>query len=69
MKTLSKYQCEYCHTEYREKNACEQCEKNHKVKPKIKKNVFLCYEMDRSGYPTKINVEFENGEVITYKRG
>lgn len=29
MKTLSKYQCEYCHTEYREKSACEQCEKNH----------------------------------------
>lgn len=69
MKELSKYQCEYCHAEYREKSACEQCEKNHKIKPKIKKSVYLSHEMDRSGYPTRINIEFENGETITYKRG
>lgn len=69
MKTLEKYQCEYCHTEYREKSACERCEKNHKVKSKIKKTVYQSYEIDRSGYPMRINIEFENGETITYKRG
>ena len=69
MKTLEKYQCEYCHTEYHEKSACERCEKNHKVKPKIKKTIYQSYEMDRSGYPMRINIEFENGETITYKRG
>lgn len=69
MKELSKYQCEYCHTEYREKSACEKCEKNHKVKPKIKKTAYLSYEMDRGGYPMRIYIEFENGETITYKRG
>ena len=69
MKELSKYQCEYCHTEYREKSACEQCEKNHKVKPKIEKTVYQPHEMDRSGYPMRINIKFEDGKVITYKRG
>ena len=69
MKEVAKYQCEYCHTEYREKNKCVECEKNHKIKPKIKKSVFQPYEQDRSGYPMRINIEFENGEVITYKRG
>lgn len=69
MKTLSKYQCEYCHTEYREKSVCEQCEKNHKVKPKIKMSIYQSFEMDRRGYPIRINIEFENGETITYKRG
>lgn len=69
MKELSKYQCEYCHTEYREKSACEQCEKNHKVKPKIKKSIYQPYEVCNSGYPLRINIEFENGAVITYRRG
>lgn len=68
MKTLSKYQCEYCHTEYREKSACEQCEKNHRKKPKIKKSVYLPYGMDGTGYPMRINIEFENGKIIAYKR-
>ena len=69
MKELSKYQCEYCHTEYRIKSDCERCEKNHKIKPKISKSVYQSYEMDKSGYPMRINIEFENGEVVTYKRG
>lgn len=69
MKKLLKYQCEYCHTDYSEKTNCERCEKNHKVKLNIKKTVYLPYGMDGSGYPMQINVEFENGEVITYKRG
>lgn len=69
MKELLKYQCEHCHTDYSEKTNCERCEKNHKVKLNIKKTVYLPYGMDGSGYPMQINVEFENGEVITYKRG
>lgn len=69
MKMLEKYQCEYCRTEYREKCDCEQCEKNHKVKPKIKKIFYQSYKIDRSGYPTLINIEFENGETVSYKRG
>lgn len=37
MKEVAKYQCEYCHTEYRERSKCEECENNHKIKLKIDK--------------------------------
>lgn len=68
MKESLKYQCEYCHTDYSEKTNCERCEKNHKVKLNIKKTVYLPYGMDCSGYPMRINIEFENGKTIAYKR-
>lgn len=68
MKELSKYQCEYCQTDYMKKIDCERCEKNHKVKLNIKKTVYLPYGMDVAGYPVRINIEFENGKTITYKR-
>lgn len=69
MKEVAKYQCEYCHTEYREKNKCEECENNHKIKPKIDKKIYRAYNSEHSGYPYQINIKFENGEVIAYKRG
>lgn len=34
----------------------------------IKKTVYLPYGMDVAGYPVRINIEFENGKTITYKR-
>ncbi len=30
MKTLQKFQCEVCHTEYAKKEDCQKCEKGHK---------------------------------------
>ena len=42
---------------------------NTRVKPKTKKSIYQPYEICNSGYPLRINIEFENGEVITYKRG
>lgn len=68
MKELSKYQCEYCNTEYAEKANAEQCENNHKINAKLKTKKYLSYNLDHSGYPISLNVEFENGKVITYKR-
>ena len=43
--------------------------KNHKTKLKIKAKRYLPCAMDNSGYPIDINVEFEDGRVIKYKRG
>lgn len=68
MKELSKYQCEYCNTEYNDKSKAEQCENNHKVKTRLKDKRYLPYSQDKSGYPLVLNVEFEDGKVITYKR-
>lgn len=68
MKELSKYQCEYCKTEYMDKNQCMECENNHKIKPKIANMCYDSYNSDHSGYPIYFNVEFEDGETITYTR-
>ena len=68
MKELSKYQCEYCKTEYTDKNACAECEANHKTAAKITAKVYSPYRSDKSGYPNSINIEFEDGRVIKYKR-
>ena len=35
MKTSTRYQCEFCGTEYSDKNKCKQCEENHKTNLKI----------------------------------
>lgn len=68
MKELSKYQCEYCKTEYKDKQKCVECENNHKVKLKVKDKRYLSINSDKSGYPMDVNIEFEDGKVIKYKR-
>lgn len=69
MKEVNKYICEVCNTEYKNKSDAADCEKNHKIKLKIKDKKYLPLNMDNSGYPLNINVEFEDGKVIKYKRG
>ena len=68
MKESTKYQCEYCNTEYKDKNKCTECENNHKTRPEIESMRYASYKSDNSGYPIYLNVEFEDGEVITYRR-
>lgn len=68
MKELSKYQCEYCKTEYSNKCDCAECEANHKGFARIKEKRYLPYKSDRSGYPIELNILFEDGKVIKYKR-
>lgn len=68
MKTSTRYQCEFCGTEYSDKNKCKQCEENHKTNLKIVGKKYVSFKGDNIGYPTKIEVEFENGEIATYKR-
>ena len=68
MKTNTRYQCEFCGTEYSNKEKCEQCEKNHTKNLKIVGKEYVSFKSDNTGCPTRIEVEFENGEVLTYKR-
>ena len=68
MKELSKYQCEYCKTEYANKCDCKRCEENHKIAARVKEEKYLSYKSDKCGYPVEIKVEFEDGKVIKYKR-
>lgn len=68
MKQLSKWQCEHCHTEYNTEENCKRCESNHKIKLKLKDKKCLSIGKDSCGYPSSINIKFEDGRVITYKR-
>ena len=69
MKELSRYMCEFCNTEYVDKSTAEKCEANHKHKGRIAKMRHLPLKNNMSGYPMAIDIAFEDGEIITYKRG
>lgn len=68
MTELTKYRCEYCRTEYKSKCECAECEKNHKTRASITSKRYIPYKNDRCGYPIEINVAFEGGITIKYKR-
>ena len=68
MKTLQKYQCEVCHTEYAKKEDAVACEKNHKTPMSIQSARHQPKGMDGTGYPVTITVRMSDGQDITYKR-
>ena len=61
MKEVAKYQCEYCHTEYREKNKCEECEKFDTI-DKIKQ------ELERLNLPVDTNDYFIKKAEVELKK-
>ena len=68
MKMNTRYQCEFCGTEYADKNNCKKCENNHKKNLKIVSKKYIAFKGDETGYPSKIDVEFEDGKIVTYKK-
>ena len=68
MKTLQKYQCEVCHTEYARKKDAEDCEKSHKIPLSIAGARHLARAQNGTGYPVAITVHMSDGKDITYKR-
>lgn len=42
--------------------------KSHKKTGKIVREHYISFTQNKTGYPYKIEVEFEDGAVITYKR-
>lgn len=69
MKKVEHYICDVCHTEYNSKCQCQQCEKSHKKTVKVVAAHYISVTQNAKGFPQKIEVEFEGGEVLTYKRG
>ena len=67
MKEITMYICEFCNTLHTTKEDAERCVRKH---IKIRKICHAKYDpfFDRSTkYPTSIDVEMEDGEVITYR--
>ena len=62
------YECGVCHTRYKSKDECTECEESH-VKPKrIEGAKWVAKKNDSSGYPYRVTIEFEDGETIEYRR-
>lgn len=70
MKENKLYECEYCHTSYRDKDKAIECEKNHKHIKGILDIKYLAFKSDKSGIPNKISIEFDDGTKAWFeKRG
>lgn len=68
MQELHLYQCDFCGTQYKNKKDCTDCESRHVKPKKIKDASYQNFKDNQKGYPTKIQVEMEDGTIQTYKR-
>lgn len=66
MKELKQYVCEKCGTVYADKNACQECEKQHATPVKIVGSKHYSKKVC-SVYPYKLIIEFDNGRNRTYE--
>ena len=68
MKEIKRYVCETCNTEYKEKSACQKCEKTHCKPVEISKAKYIPIANNLKGYPVSITVKMEDGTEQIYKR-
>ena len=68
MKTVQKYQCEVCHTEYAAEKAAQECEASHRLPLSIVNVRHLSKGQNGTGYPVSVTVRMSDGKDITYKR-
>lgn len=68
MKEIKYYECEYCHTQYKLKESALACEQNHHKPVIFEECKYHAAKNSDDGYPYSINVTFEDGRVIRYKR-
>lgn len=68
MKKVEHYICEVCNTEYKEKKSAERCEKSHKHPKSVTSGRYSPVTCS-DGYPHTVEVLFDNGEMVRYKRG
>ena len=68
MKKLELYQCEVCGIQYKNKEDCEKCEKEHQKELNIVQTRYLPYTRDKTGLPITITLMGLDGMQYTYKR-
>ena len=64
MKELKLFVCEYCGTQYKDKEKAKECEKVHKVANGINNASYHA----NGDYPDRVEVHFTDGKSIWYKR-
>lgn len=67
MREQIRYRCDYCGTEFEDREMCLKCENTH-IKPKSVDSYYFKYR-DSDGYPYKIKVKMDDGSIVTYKFG
>ena len=68
MKEQKLYVCEFCGTQYKEKSKALECEKNHHVPKTMRQPQYHVVKCSQDGYPDRIEIVFEDGKTIWYKR-
>lgn len=68
MKEITLYCCEVCGTQYKDRNKAAECEKSHRRPVKIVAKKYHPIEMRQGDYPFSVEVLFDDGKKIIYKR-
>ena len=68
MKRIELFQCEICSTQYKFKREAEECEKSHIRPLNFEKCRYAPMNMVERGYPETIDVQFQDGSTIRYRR-
>lgn len=62
------YMCEFCRTQYKDKQKALDCEKNHYIPKEMRQLQYHASKCSNDGYPNRIEIEFDDGKTIWYKR-
>ena len=68
MKEQKLYVCEFCNTQFKDKQSALKCEKNHHKPKEIQKLHYHRASCPQDGYPDKIDIVFDDNSIIRYKR-
>jgi hypothetical protein len=68
MKEQTLYICEFCNTQYKSKQAALDCEKYHHTAKTMRQPQYHAAKCSQDGYPDRIEIVFDDGKTIWYKR-
>jgi len=66
LKKIKQYVCEFCGIAFKRKEECEKCEAGHKTPINITCYSYKPITLTKEGYPHRIHVEMDDGEIISY---
>ena len=68
MKEQKLYICEFCNTQFKNKQEALNCEKNHHTPKEMRQPQYHRTNHSNDGYPDRIEIVFDDGKSLWYKR-
>lgn len=68
MKEQKLYVCEFCNTQFKNKEEALKCESYHSTPKKMRFPQYHRALYENDGYPDRIEIVFDNGKTIWYKK-